>query len=138
MSVSAPSLSGNRGVNPEWANLPRRRCDNCPKIYKPKQPLRKNPDGTMQHGFCSRACKDQFHKHGSAFIQLRHAMEKEFARMEKRLREIVREELNWVICHLPEGASLADWISAVPGPDEVIPPMRRIPARSDPAPPSNR
>ncbi len=102
-----------RGIKPEWEGLPRRRCDNCGKRYKPKRPLGAN----QKYGFCKLECKKQFHAHGSAFIQVRGHITKEIARqfeeLETRVREIVRDELNWVICNLPEGAGLADWIRAV-------------------------
>jgi hypothetical protein len=81
-----------RGHNPEWANLPRRKCDDCGKNYKPKQPLR---EGTR--GFCSDNCRKSYHKHGGAYRKLKVEMLKlvarEMAGLEKRLRQIVWEEL---------------------------------------------
>lgn len=82
-----------KGVNPEWAALPYRRCDNCGTRYKLKQPMRP----TDKYGFCKPECKKQFHKHGAAFIKLKDVCFKEMEKwkkdFEKRLREIVREEI---------------------------------------------
>jgi len=80
MKLSAPDGPGNRGIAPAWANLPRRRCDNCGVYYKPKRPLTK----TQKFGFCKPACKDQFHEHGSAFIQVRDHITKEVAKQLKQ------------------------------------------------------
>jgi hypothetical protein len=78
-------------LSPEWANLPRRKCDDCGKTYKPIVPMREG-----ERGFCTPNCRKSYHKHGGAYRKLRGEVrkmaEKEFARMEKRLREIVREE----------------------------------------------
>lgn len=60
-----------KGVNPAWANLPRRKCDDCGKSYKPKQPLR---EGTR--GFCSGNCRKSYHKHGGAYRKLRAEVQK--------------------------------------------------------------
>jgi hypothetical protein len=85
-----------RGTNPDWANLPRRKCDDCGKSYKPKQPLR---EGTR--GFCSDNCRKSYHKHGGAYRKLKIEMLKmvtrEMGTLEKRLREIVLEELREAI-----------------------------------------
>lgn len=105
-------------MKPEWLNLPRRRCSNCGKTYKPKQPLRAG----QEYSFCERKCKDQFHQHGGAYIKLKDDMAKLVERRldelradlkfiardatakavkelvidlsERRIREIVREELS--------------------------------------------
>lgn len=58
-----------KGVKPEWMNLPRRKCDDCGKSYKPKQPLRKN-----ERGFCSSTCRKSYHKHGGAYRKLKGEM----------------------------------------------------------------
>lgn len=73
-----------KGVNPEWANLPRRKCDDCGKGYKPKQPLRPNT-----RGFCSDNCRKSYHKHGGAYRKLR----VEVAKMVKREFEAIHGEL---------------------------------------------
>ncbi len=78
--------SPRKGISPKWANLPRRKCDNCGKSYKPARPLR--PD--QKYGFHSPECKKQFHKHGAAFIQLKDALEK---LIDRRLRAVIREEI---------------------------------------------
>lgn len=89
-----------RGTNPAWANLPRRKCDDCGKNYKPKQPLRKfKKDGTPieMRGFCSDNCRKSYHKHGGAYRKLKVEMLKllnrEMREIEKRLREIARAEI---------------------------------------------
>ncbi len=69
-----------KGVNPAWANLPRRKCDDCGKNYKPKQPLR---EGTR--GFCSDNCRKSYHKHGGAYRKLKGELEK---MVERRFKEI--------------------------------------------------
>jgi hypothetical protein len=84
-----------RGTNPDWANLPRRKCDDCGKNYKPKQPLhRTKKDGTPieMRGFCSGNCRKSYHKHGGAYRKLKAEMkrmvEKEFASVHTELREL--------------------------------------------------
>jgi hypothetical protein len=76
-----------RGHNPDWANLPRRKCDDCGKTYKPKQPLR---EGTR--GFCSDNCRKSYHKHGGAYRKLKAEMkkmiEKEFGTIHAELKEL--------------------------------------------------
>jgi hypothetical protein len=90
-----------RGHNPDWANLPRRKCDDCGASYKPKQPLRKTKkkDGTVieTRGFCSDNCRKSYHKHGGAYRKLKVEMLKllnrEMREIEKRLQEIARAEI---------------------------------------------
>ena len=81
-----------RGVNPEWANLPRRKCDDCGKSYKPLQPLRPNT-----RGFCSDNCRKSYHKHGGAYrklkVEVQKMVERKFKDLEIRLRTIVHEEM---------------------------------------------
>lgn len=69
-----------KGVNPAWANLPRRKCDDCGASYKPKQPLREG-----QRGFCKDACRKSYHKHGGAYRKLRTEMRKMVEREFKTL-----------------------------------------------------
>jgi hypothetical protein len=73
-----------RGTNPAWANLPRRKCDDCGKWYKPKQPLRQD-----MRGFCTGTCRKSYHKHGGAYRKLRDLMRtmvaKEFAKIRAAL-----------------------------------------------------
>jgi hypothetical protein len=64
-----------RGVRPEWANLPKRRCRNCPNIFRPKKP---------DQVHCCANCRKEFYKHGGAFAKLRLLMLKE---IKKRVRE---------------------------------------------------
>lgn len=68
-----------QGFKPEWANLPRRKCDNCGNPYRPIRPLPRD-----HRGFCCRKCNDEFHHHGGAYVQV-----KGFIRAEviKRVKE---------------------------------------------------
>lgn len=81
-----------RGHNPDWANLPRRKCDDCGKSYKPKQPLRPNT-----RGFCSDNCRKSYHKHGGAYRKLKVEVSKlvnqRMDAIERQIRSIVLEEL---------------------------------------------
>lgn len=83
---------GHKGVSPEWANLPRRKCDDCGTWYKPKRPLLKDT-----RGFCSDNCRKSYHKHGGAYRKLKGEMvkmvERHLEEDRTRLRQIVREEL---------------------------------------------
>ena len=83
----SPKPKPTNGVSPAWSNLPRRKCDNCGKSYKPSRPLR--PD--QKYGFCRRDCNKQFYKHGAAFIQIRHAMEKELSKSMLPIQAEIRE-----------------------------------------------
>ncbi len=82
------SVLQRSGVSPEWANLPKRKCDNCGTSYRPKRPLRAPRE---KFGFCKPECNKQFYKYGAAFIQLRHAIEKEVAARTGQLQAEVRE-----------------------------------------------
>jgi hypothetical protein len=85
-----------RGHNPDWANLPRRKCDDCGKSYKPKQPLR---EGTR--GFCSDNCRKSYHKHGGAYRKLKVEMvkmvERRIEELRVTIREIVRQEIRSIV-----------------------------------------
>ena|SRR5216684_4135487 len=61
-----PRKKMRTGVSPEWSNLPRRKCDDCGKSYKPARPLREG-----QRGFCSDNCRKSYHKHGGAYRKLK-------------------------------------------------------------------
>lgn len=104
--------SKTKGMNPDWANLPRRKCDDCGKGYKPVRPLVEG-----QRGFCSDTCRKSYHRHGGAYRKLRDTTEKlierrldelradlkliagkamqdfAFQLAEARIRQIVREEM---------------------------------------------
>ena len=88
----SPQTKKHPGVSPAWANLPRRKCDDCGKNYKPKRPLLEG-----ERGFCCDNCRKSYHKHGGAYRKLKVEMQKllnrEMQEIEKRLREIVRDEL---------------------------------------------
>src|SRR5262252_8599029 len=79
-------------ASPEWANLPRRKCDDCGTTYKPFRPRLEN-----ELGFCSANCRKSYHKHGGAYRKLRGEVRKmvavELKAIDKRFREIVREEI---------------------------------------------
>ena len=77
-----------RGHNPDWANLPRRKCDDCGKNYKPKQPLR---EGTR--GFCSDNCRKSYHKHGGAYRKLKVEMKRMVLKEFEAIRETQAEAL---------------------------------------------
>jgi hypothetical protein len=83
-------------LSPEWANLPRRKCDDCGKSYKPTRP-RRILNGVQELSFCCANCRKSYHKHGGAYRKLKAEMLKMVARkmeeIEKRVREIVREEM---------------------------------------------
>jgi hypothetical protein len=76
----------------EKYNLPKRRCANCGTSYKPVRPLL---EGEL--GFCKADCRKSYHKHGGAYRKLKTEVRKmvaaEMKTMEKRLREIVKEEI---------------------------------------------
>lgn len=127
------------GVKPAWANLPKRKCDDCGHSYKPKQPLREG-----QRGFCSDNCRKSYHKHGGAYRKLRGEMQKmldkeiaifEVNRMrffEERTRKLVREELLAIVNQMwgKDVADVGAWQRAVAAsqPEAVSPlpnPQRR-------------
>lgn len=70
------------GIKPEWANLPRKRCKNCPVIFKPKRP---------EQEFCSPNCRKEFDKHGGTFSKLKPVIEKEIARRVKERNPLDHE-----------------------------------------------
>lgn len=63
-----------KGLKAEWANLPKRRCKNCPAIFKPKRP---NQD------FCQPNCRKEFDKHGGTFSKLKPEIIKEVRKQVK-------------------------------------------------------
>jgi Tryptophan RNA-binding attenuator protein inhibitory protein len=62
---------GTKGVNPAWANLPKRHCDDCGKKYKPFRPVKEG-----ERGFCNNNCRKSYHKHGGAYRKLRVEVQK--------------------------------------------------------------
>ncbi len=86
----SPSLRPSRPAKTvaKWANLPRRKCDNCGKSYKPTRPLR----SIDKYGFCARECKTNFHTHGGAYRKLKGAMEKMVFRRFQEIEEQLRIE----------------------------------------------
>ena len=97
----ALTISSDMPLSPDWKNLPRRKCDDCGKTYKPVRPLLEG-----QRGFCCANCRKSYHKHGGAYRKLKHELKKMVAKelaslipeavfvaCEKRFRQIVREEM---------------------------------------------
>jgi hypothetical protein len=83
-------------LSPEWAKLPRRRCDDCGKMYKQVRPRR---EGEM--GFCSDNCRKSYHKHGGAYrklkVEMKRMVEKGIHEMRTDLWDIVRTEVEHAI-----------------------------------------
>jgi len=50
----------------EWANLPRKRCKNCPVIFRPSQPTQE---------FHSAECRYEYHRHGGSFVKVKALIE---------------------------------------------------------------
>lgn len=75
-----PDTPGRKGISPKWANLPKRKCDDCGASYKPARPLM-----SEQRGFCSDNCRKSYHKHGGAYRKLKTEMTK---MVERRMAEI--------------------------------------------------
>lgn len=70
VSAMTPSPK-KQGTKEEWLNLPRRKCDNCGKWYKPTRPNSR---------FHSDECKFSFHRHGGAYAKLKAVISKEIER----------------------------------------------------------
>ncbi len=99
-----PDPAKQPGIKKDWANLPRRKCDNCGVSYKPKRPLLEG-----QRGFHEDKCRKEYHKNGGAYRKVREIMTKIVTRelktlVDKRLREITRDE---IIRIYPEGIAVA-------------------------------
>ena len=88
----SPKKTATPGVSPAWANLPRRRCYDCGKKYKPVRPVKEG-----ERGFCTDNCRKSYHKHGGAYRKLKGEMEK---LIEKRLRALVSEEFEKCLGHV--------------------------------------
>ena len=58
-----------------WANLPRRKCDDCGKSYKPVRPVKEG-----ERGFCTPNCRKSYHKHGGAYRKLKVEMQRMVAK----------------------------------------------------------
>jgi len=92
-----------RGHNPDWANLPRRKCDDCGTNYKPKQPIHKtDKDGKPieQRGFCSDNCRKSYHKHGGAYrklkVEMKRMVEKELQKIRSEMEGMVTQEFKTI------------------------------------------
>ena len=75
------------GIKAEWANLPKRKCDNCGALYKPTRPIK--PD---EHGFHHPNCRKEFHKRGGSFSKLKPVIIKE---IRTRIREMRPDSAEW-------------------------------------------
>jgi hypothetical protein len=103
-------------LSPEWKKLPRRKCDDCGKTYKPTRP-RRVLNGQQELGFCTDNCRKSYHKHGGAYRKLKAEMQKmvkaEMRELEKRLRAIVREEFRNVALKFSDTAACSLVLSAL-------------------------
>ena len=93
-------LEPRKGINPAWSNLPRRKCDDCGKSYKPVRPVKKD-----ERGFCAPNCRKSYHKHGGAYrklrVEVRKMVEKEFAAMRQEMKDYIRSmEVSRMIAHV--------------------------------------
>ena len=66
MKLPNPTPKRHPGVSAAWENLPRRRCDDCGKNYKPVRPVKEG-----ERGFCTPNCRKSYHKHGGAYRKLK-------------------------------------------------------------------
>ena len=75
-----------------WANLPRRKCDDCGKSYKPVRPVKEG-----ERGFCTPNCRKSYHKHGGAYrklkVEIAKLVEKRMGEIKQQMRSLVLEEL---------------------------------------------
>ena len=109
-------------LSPEWANLPRRKCDDCGKTYKPVKPSRPG-----ERGFCSANCRKSYHKHGGAYRKLKGEMQKMVARqmaeLENTIQVIVWRELTRAVVDVSEisqcGGEVVFFQGAIRPPEEV-------------------
>lgn len=90
--TDTPRPKKHPGTSPLWANLPRRKCDDCGKSYKPVRPVKEG-----ERGFCSDNCRKSYHKHGGAYRKLKVELEK---MVEKRLRALLGEEFQKCLLHV--------------------------------------
>lgn len=101
-------------LSPEWANLPRRRCDNCGKTYKPVRPRR-----TGEMGFCKDNCRKEYHKYGGAFRKLRGEIEKEV------LKQLAKRYRLLEPCEMCDGRGQSKARSPARGPKTVYGPCEK-------------
>lgn len=57
-------------------DYPKKRCQNCPKVFKPEQ---------KHQNFCSPNCRKEYHKYGGAFAKVKAVM---LVELKKRIREL--------------------------------------------------
>jgi hypothetical protein len=72
----------HQGIKAEWLDLPKRRCKNCPAIFKPRQPTQE---------FCKPECRWEFHRYGGAYAKLRD-------KIGTAVREAIRLEVSCPQC----------------------------------------
>ena len=86
-------------LSPEWAKLPKRRCDDCGKMYKQVRPRR---EGEM--GFCSDNCRKSYHKHGGAYrklkVEMKRMVEKRLDELAEQMRKLMEPMLDDVVCNI--------------------------------------
>src|ERR1035441_1047819 len=122
--TDTPRPRKHPGTSVGCANLPRRKCDDCGKSYKPVRPVKEN-----ERGFCTPNCRKSYHKHGGAYRKLKVQMQKmvtrEMAALGKRLREIVREELREAISGEDVAAAYVARLAVVSNPSRFANPANR-------------
>lgn len=72
------------GLKPDWKNLPSRRCENCPKIFKPKRP---------EQRFCSDNCRYQANHFGPGYGRLKLRMDKELRALKAEVHAALKAEI---------------------------------------------
>ena len=90
--TDTPRPRKHPGTSPLWANLPRRKCDDCGKSYKPVRPVKEN-----ERGFCTPNCRKSYHKHGGAYrklkVEMKRMVEKELAALRPEVWKMVQTEV---------------------------------------------
>lgn len=96
--MSAKTKKSKRpGHKPDWDDLPARRCDNCPKVYKPKQPHQR---------FCSPQCRWQADRLGPGYARLKVKLEKDIGHIRNELFALLRDSLTHAQTELVEKINL--------------------------------
>jgi hypothetical protein len=73
------------GHKPEWSDLPARRCDNCGKVFKPKQPHQR---------FHTPQCRWQADRLGPGYARLKVKLEKDIGHIRNELFALLRDSLS--------------------------------------------
>jgi hypothetical protein len=101
-----------RGQKPDWKELPARRCDNCPKVFKPKRP---------EQRFCSPQCRWQADRQGPGYARLKVRVEKDLNSIRHQLRTDLKADVEKAVKHLEsviKKTLLTSKLSSVPIPEE--------------------